>query len=245
MADASVPPAHKTCTICGETKPLEAFSPREQRCKPCNCIRVKAQRLANPEKARAHDKAQYWKDPEKGRANAKAWQIRNRERKRATQHAWQIKNREKNSAKKTAWCRKNVERVRAVKNAWNAKHPEQARARVKDWQRNNPEKKRAQGKLYALRHPDKINARSKRYQARKRHVALSDLTAEQWDMIKDHYGHRCVYCGRKMQRLTQDHIIPLIKGGNHTLTNIVPACRSCNSKKGARAPLIPVQPLLL
>lgn len=29
------------------------------------------------------------------------------------------------------------------------------------------------------------------------------------------------------------------------LHNIVPACQSCNSKKGRKAPLCPVQPLLL
>jgi 5-methylcytosine-specific restriction endonuclease McrA len=59
------------------------------------------------------------------------------------------------------------------------------------------------------------------------------------------YGHCCVYCGRKMQRLTQDHITPLSRGGNHTKSNIVPACRSCNSKKGTGEPLVPVQPMLL
>jgi 5-methylcytosine-specific restriction endonuclease McrA len=74
---------------------------------------------------------------------------------------------------------------------------------------------------------------------------LNDLSVAQWREIKVAYGHRCVYCGRKMQHLTQDHITPLSKGGSHTAPNVVPACLSCNSKKRARAPLVPVQPLLL
>ena len=37
-----------------------------------------------------------------------------------------------------------------------------------------------------------------------------------------------------MERLTQDHVIPLSKGGQHIKENIVPACPSCNSKKGNR-----------
>lgn len=43
----------------------------------------------------------------------------------------------------------------------------------------------------------------------------------------------CYYCGRKFppSQLTMDHIIPLIRGGKSTKSNIVPACKECNSKK--------------
>ncbi|MAH51431.1 hypothetical protein CMI37_36790 [Candidatus Pacearchaeota archaeon] len=63
---------------------------------------------------------------------------------------------------------------------------------------------------------------------------ISNLTAEQWREIKDKYRHKCAYCRRRMERLTMDHVIPLSKGGHHIAENIVPACRSCNSKKGNR-----------
>ena len=48
-----------------------------------------------------------------------------------------------------------------------------------------------------------------------------------------------------MQRLEMDHITPLSKGGDHTASNIVPCCRSCNAKKGTGPVLKPVQPMLL
>ena len=43
----------------------------------------------------------------------------------------------------------------------------------------------------------------------------------------------CVYCEKDVGilNLTIDHIVPLIEGGENTLSNIQPACRSCNSAK--------------
>lgn len=43
----------------------------------------------------------------------------------------------------------------------------------------------------------------------------------------------CVYCGRE-DDLTLDHAIPLDAGGHPWGPNLVPACRQCNSKKGAQ-----------
>ncbi len=46
----------------------------------------------------------------------------------------------------------------------------------------------------------------------------------------DMFNNKCGYCG-KQDQLSEDHFIPLTKGGKHFLTNIVPACKSCNSSK--------------
>ena len=61
--------------------------------------------------------------------------------------------------------------------------------------------------------------------------APSDLTVKQWKAKLKAYGNHCAYCGVQSKSLTQDHIRPLSKGGHHTASNIVPACRSCNSRK--------------
>ena len=61
--------------------------------------------------------------------------------------------------------------------------------------------------------------------------APSDLTVKQWRAKLAAYGNHCAYCGVWSKALTQDHIRPLSKGGHHTVSNIVPACRSCNSRK--------------
>ena len=87
--------------------------------------------------------------------------------------------------------------------------------------------------------------RNHRRRLRVLQAPIGDFTQAQWIAMKALYRHCCVYCGQRMQRLTIDHITPLIKGGAHTASNIVPACRSCNSKKQDRAVLVPAQPVLL
>lgn len=44
-------------------------------------------------------------------------------------------------------------------------------------------------------------------------------------------GTKCVYCQGPRQCL--DHVIALKSGGSHSADNLVPACISCNSSKGA------------
>ena len=67
-------------------------------------------------------------------------------------------------------------------------------------------------------------------------------TLEQWIMRVQYYGWRCAYCGKLLDVhiLTQDHWIPLSRGGSHFASNLVPACLSCNSSKHNRRGVIPV-----
>lgn len=48
-------------------------------------------------------------------------------------------------------------------------------------------------------------------------------------------GYACVYCGSPLN-LSLDHVIPQSRGGEHSPSNLVTACRSCNSSKGAKTP---------
>lgn len=64
---------------------------------------------------------------------------------------------------------------------------------------------------------------------------INTLTAKEWNEILKQYNFRCVYCNKKFSSVnkpTRDHIIPISKGGDNTKENVVPACKSCNSKKG-------------
>jgi len=76
--------------------------------------------------------------------------------------------------------------------------------------------------------------RDPRRRAQKKGAERNDFTTEQWQQKLDESSYRCAYCGTSDENLTQDHVIPLSRGGNHTASNIVPACGSCNSKKSNR-----------
>jgi hypothetical protein len=67
--------------------------------------------------------------------------------------------------------------------------------------------------------------RRKRRMARVEH----DLTDEQWHALMDAWAG-CAYCGGQ-DALQKDCMLPISVGGRYTLSNVVPACRSCNASK--------------
>lgn len=46
-------------------------------------------------------------------------------------------------------------------------------------------------------------------------------------------GYRCVYCGEVSSILQKEHRVPLSRGGANNAANIVPACPTCNYRKGS------------
>jgi HNH endonuclease len=55
-------------------------------------------------------------------------------------------------------------------------------------------------------------------------------------------GHACRYCGRSAPDvpLTVDHVVPVALGGHDEPSNLVTACRDCNSGKSASSPDAPL-----
>lgn len=121
------------------------------------------------------------------------------------------------SPARIAWREANRDRIRAAAREqqarYRAEHPDAAR----QWWAANPERHRL-------------------YQAKRRAVAAGTWVVTERDIrrLLTRYDHRCAYCGTRPERLHLDHVIPLKRGGRHSIGNLVPACQPCNSSKSAR-----------
>jgi 5-methylcytosine-specific restriction endonuclease McrA len=84
---------------------------------------------------------------------------------------------------------------------------------------------------YKLDHPDQYRMYSNKRLALKKTAVVNDFTHSD---IVEKYGNECVYCGGAFEHI--DHYVPLSKGGEHTLDNVRPSCRSCNLTKNNKMP---------
>lgn len=164
--------------------------------------------------------------------------------------AWRAKHTEEIKAYSAAYSKSHAAEIRTYdethkeeRRAYRVAHAQEAQARAMEWHwehreevltryRECPERSKEYGIRWRHEHKDQSVAISQRRRARLANALINDFTTEQWWQIKSEHDNRCVYCGKRYERLTQEHKIPLIRGGLHTVSNIVPACKSCNSRKG-------------
>jgi 5-methylcytosine-specific restriction endonuclease McrA len=186
-----------------------------------------------------------FKDPEALRAYRKRHRAEHHTEILEKNRLYRETHREQLRGKARVYSRTRLQEICARVKVYYQEHREERIDYAHRYNMKNAEKIRRYWVAYYTAHPEKIRLASSLRRARAANAPVKDLTAQHWKEIKEHYRHRCVYCGKKCKRPTIDHITPLARGGSHTKSNVVPACKSCNSRKGARAPLCPVQPLLL
>jgi 5-methylcytosine-specific restriction endonuclease McrA len=67
----------------------------------------------------------------------------------------------------------------------------------------------------------------------RRVAAGGSFTRHEWLELIRAFNGVCGYCGKR-ELLTADHRTPLARGGGNDIANIIPACGSCNSRKGTK-----------
>lgn len=172
-----------------------------------------AYRAANPRDRRAYKKAYDETHKEQNAAYQKTQYARRKER----MAAYYIANREVIIARVKARDAANPERVSEYHAEHYERNADRIKKNVRTYQKANRDKVAHLGNARRLR---KIGNGGSH-------------TLEEWQAKKNECGNACFYC-KARGNLTRDHMIPIKRGGTDDISNIVPACRSCNSRKNAR-----------
>jgi 5-methylcytosine-specific restriction endonuclease McrA len=59
----------------------------------------------------------------------------------------------------------------------------------------------------------------------------SDFSYDDWVKCLEAFDYSCAYCGADTKKLEREHVVPVVKAGNFTPDNVIPACRNCNAHK--------------
>lgn len=100
------------------------------------------------------------------------------------------------------------------------------------WRESNRDHHREISRAWSRGNPARNALAKHRRRARKNGTQVCAIsTASVAEKIK-YWGGKCWMCLAAADTL--DHVKPLAAGGYHMLANLRPACRSCNSSKGAK-----------
>lgn len=201
----------KTCTKCGETKPLSEYTKvggkkgdlLRASCKSC-------QRVA-----------------------AAKWVSANREKKNAMNAKWRAENPEKVKASQQKTRLKNPGRYKK----WYYANKDKAFDAVARWAAANPDKvKSYDAKRHAAR-PEYYKIIQQNRRARKRQSGGKLSTGLAKKLFELQRG-KCPCCKKYLgDGYHLDHIMPLALGGSNTDDNIQLLCSKCNLQKNAKHPV--------
>ncbi len=228
-------PKVKTCSCCGVTG-LDGETIRHWStlCKPCWNARQQERRKAHPERETAHRRKTYQKHSEKRKAERRAYYRKNKE---ALKEKRKL-TKERDYARAKEWRLRNIEHVRAKGRIHDAKRVAQRAIDRRRWVANNREKE----KEFTTRWlKSDVGRASRRNTAIKRRIAIkahrTATTKQVAALFKD--ARVCPYCQDIFSdtlRKSLDHIMPVSKGGKHTIENLLICCLTCNRKKKAKTP---------
>ena len=117
---------------------------------------------------------------------------------------------------------------RASSRKYSQAHPERRRASTQKYVQDNPEQRRDTLRKYSQAHPEQGRANTAAYRARK--------VGAQTGPVDEAAAHSsrpdCYLCGHELAAPVElDHVVPLARGGAHTMANLLPTHQACNRRK--------------
>lgn len=226
------------CSKCGQEKPLNnkffdknKSSPSGFRkdCKDCRNQVRKKQRIEKGHKIRAKEKERYYRNHEANIEYKRNYYRKNTEYCRKRERGYYQNNTEREAKRKKKFYEENRELVLGRCKKYRDNNKEKVLQRGKDYYHRNKDKVLKRTKEYRKENPDLYKVIQQRRKARLARVE-NTFTKQEWKKAQEHFNYKCAYCGKSCD-LSQDHFIPVSKGGEYTINNIIPACLSCNSHK--------------
>jgi len=165
------------------------------------------------------------------KARGKAHYAANRKKRLAWQKNYYRAHQEEAVGYARQWRKDNPEKTREYHRLFAERYPEKEckRHRLKGriYYKKNPEKAKAASRAWGAKNPEKVALKNSRRRAK-----TSEFEVREKDIARI-YAQPCAACGTK-ERITLDHIVPLARGGKHSVGNFQPLCHSCNCSKGAK-----------
>ncbi len=168
----------------------------------------------------------YQRDKEKILKQNEANRQKHIVKRKATSKKWRHDNKELKKKTDADYYQSNKEKIKARVKKYNEENKEDRAKYISDYYKTK------KGKLIAL------TTRQKR-----RGIVLStedgSVTTESLSELLMSQKNKCHHCGCELDHETSravhlDHLVPLSKGGTHTLDNVAWSCAYCNLTKNDR-----------
>jgi len=165
----------------------------------------------------------------------KAYYAKNKARERLNSKRWKEEHRAQHSKLNTESYHRLKDEILAKRKARYVRDRETILAASSVSRDKRRDKHNAYQRQYQRDNPEWTNEVGRKRRARIRRVQIVPITPAQIYAL--YAAHpTCAYCGVLLTKniRTLDHIIALARGGPHALSNLIPACKTCNSTKGSK-----------
>lgn len=125
----------------------------------------------------------------------------------------------------------NKDRLLEHKRLKRLNNLEAERKRQRDWARNNKDKVNATARRHYAKNPESIQKHHAARRAKRLGNKTFYISKSEW---KNFYLNECFYCKLKKEQMTVEHLIPISRGGDHSIGNLTTLCLSCNSSKAGK-----------
>jgi 5-methylcytosine-specific restriction endonuclease McrA len=140
-----------------------------------------------------------------------------RDRTKENMKKYREENKERISAVAKIYYENNRDRINELHKIYIEEHREELREKRREYMRS--EKGR---EVFRILNQKRRNLKKN---------TIVNLTKEDWESSLEFFDYKDAYTGLEMEKVSQDHVIPISKGGHHTKRNIVPCDQRINSSK--------------